>query len=192
MSRTLSDAVRPLDERPADVPVADQPFDARDAERERHRVGRRLARVRHRHHDRVRRVRSTRPRPVPAAPVPVPGAVRRQVHAAVVERAGHVCEVDPLEEAVGGLRGSANSARRPRTGRSPSLDQDHLARLERLDRRGSRGSAARRSRSPPRTSAASRRSTAAGARAGRGATTMSPIAFRNTRLYAPSNCWRAG
>ncbi len=52
-----------------------------------------------------------------------------QVDAAVVQRAGHVGEVDPLEEAVGRrlLGGEACMAD------LAVLDEDHLARLERLD-----------------------------------------------------------
>ena len=55
-SRTLSAAVRAFDERAADVPVADQPFDRRDAQCEGHGVGGGLAGVRHRHDDRFARV----------------------------------------------------------------------------------------------------------------------------------------
>ena len=116
-SRTLSARFAALDERAADVAVADQPFDRRHAQLEGHRVGGGLAGVRHRHDDRVRRRAARGPAPAPAWPAPCPEPRPRQVDAAVVERAGDVGEVDPLEEAV---RGAAAARRSGRWRSSPS------------------------------------------------------------------------
>ena len=86
----------PLDEGPADVAVPHQTLDRGELQRERHRVGGGLGGVGDGDDDRVGVERH----------VLQPGqllAQRRaaQVDRAVVERAGDVGEVDPLEEAVG-------------------------------------------------------------------------------------------
>ena len=130
-------AVLAFDERAADVAIADQPLDGRHAQLEGHRVGGGLAGVRHGDDDGVAVERHRAER------LFLPGqllAQRRagEVDAAVVERAGDVGEINPLEEAVG---------RRPLLGEAlmadvAVLDHDHLAGLDRADVRGSRDSAA--------------------------------------------------
>ena len=114
--------------RPA-VAIADQAFHRLDAELEGHRIGRRLARVRHGDHDRVlvqrhAPVLQLQPRQFHAQ------LGSGQVDAAVVERAGHVGEINPLEEAMGP----------PVAGREPldlksavGGDGDRLAGQQRLD-----------------------------------------------------------
>ena len=86
----------PFDERPAAVAIADQPFHAGDFQRVGHRVGRGLARVGHGHDDRVL---VDRHRFEPGQFLAQPLA--RKIDAAVVQRAGHVGEINPLEETMG-------------------------------------------------------------------------------------------
>ena len=103
-----------LDERPADVAVAHQALDRGDAQREGHRVGGGLGRVGHRHDDRVGVERHVlQPRQLLAQGRPA------QVDRAVVERAGDVGEVDPLEEAMRLARRRRRTARSARPWRWP-------------------------------------------------------------------------
>src|SRR5262249_682157 len=128
----LPNLVRPvpaLDERAADVAVADEPLDRGHLQGERHCIRRGLARVRNGHHDGVIRVDAH------AASLDLllreflPESGPREIYTAFVERTGDVGEVDPLEKAV----------RRPAFLREALyreltiLDENHLARLERFD-----------------------------------------------------------
>ena len=164
---------RALDERPADVAVAHQPFDRGQAQCEGHGVGGGLGRVGHRHDDRVGVERH----------VLQPGQFlaqrdAAQVDRAVVERAGHVGEVDPLEEAMG----------LPRRGGEP-LDPHARAGWRRpacparaTDVPRSPGSSGGRSRWRRRRAGRPRRCRAAGNPCGSRATTRSPMAVSRTTL----------
>ena len=120
----------PFDERAADVAVAHQPLDRGNAQLEGHGVGRRLGRIGHRDDDRVGVERN----------VFEPGQLLAQgrsaeIDRAIVQRAGDVGEIDPLEEAMrlarrGGEPLDANSAG-PATASVPG-SSDRMLRKPRL------------------------------------------------------------
>ncbi len=88
-----------FDKGAAGVAIANQAFERWHLQAEGHGVGRRLAGVGHRHDDRVV-VDRHRLQPSQF----FAQRLAREIHAAVVQRAGHVGEVDPLEEAVPSAR----------------------------------------------------------------------------------------
>ncbi len=149
---------RSLDERPADVAVAHQALDRGHAQREGHGVGGGLGGVGHGHHDRVGVERHVfQPCQLLAQRRPA------QIDRAIVERAGDVGEVDPLEEAMSLPR----RRRKPLDAHPLVIGHDQRSGLERANVAETRGWPAARSRWPRRTAARARRCTAAESHAGR-------------------------
>ena len=118
-----------FDEGATDVAVANQPFHAGDAEFEGHRIRGRLPRIGHRHDHGIAQSHRHAIEQTLLLREFLAELRPRKVDAAVVQRAGHVREVNPLEEAV------ALAARLGELmhAQFAVLNQNHVARFERLN-----------------------------------------------------------
>ena len=168
----------PLDERPADVAVAHQAFDRGHAQGESHGVGGRLGGVGDGDDDRVGVERHVfQPGQLLAQACPA------QINGAIVERAGDIGEVDPLEKAVRLPWAKAHSARCGRPWRLATTSVPGSSeRMLRKPRLASGTLSLAAPKSGPCSAMQSGRNPC-----GSRTTTSSPWAVIKTMLYAPSN-----